>query len=190
MVNTDRRTLAYVVGLAIGDGNLSNPNGRAARLRITCDTRYKLLIQNICQAIQTLLPQNRVNIIQRSTSFVDISCYSKQWEHWLGWQVGRGSKYQQNVSVPEWIRENEEFLIPCLKGLIETDGSIYYDRGYKMVNFITTIPRLAQAVLAMISKLGFEAHLYTFYGKSKTKYTVRVSKNVLTFINTLDLIKR
>lgn len=32
--------LSYIVGVALGDGNLSNPNGRALRLRITCDEKY------------------------------------------------------------------------------------------------------------------------------------------------------
>ena len=31
--NPDRDLQAYVIGLAVGDGNLSNPNGRAVRLR-------------------------------------------------------------------------------------------------------------------------------------------------------------
>jgi hypothetical protein len=32
-MNADTQLQAYVIGLAIGDGNLSNPSGRAVRLR-------------------------------------------------------------------------------------------------------------------------------------------------------------
>jgi len=39
-VSEDKKLHAYIVGLALGDGNLSNPNGRAVRLRITCDKKY------------------------------------------------------------------------------------------------------------------------------------------------------
>jgi hypothetical protein len=46
-LNADRQLQAYVIGLAIGGGNLSNPNGRAVRLRITCDTKYPALIARI-----------------------------------------------------------------------------------------------------------------------------------------------
>ncbi|MBI4358087.1 MAG: LAGLIDADG family homing endonuclease [Candidatus Omnitrophica bacterium] len=189
LADIDRRTLAYVIGVAIGDGNLSNPNGRAPRLRITCDARYPFLIRKFCDAIQVLLPENKVNIIKRTKSYVDISCYSKRWERWLGWQSKNGSKYQQNVSVPKWILENKKFSIPCLRGLIETDGSIYQDRGYKMVNFVTTIAQLANDVLTIMAKLGFQAHLYVFSGKHKVKYTVRLSRNVPTLIKILGLQK-
>ena len=189
MITVDRKTLAYVIGLAIGDGNLSNPNGRAPRLRITCDTRYALLIKRIRRAIQTLLPKNRVSLVNRAEGYVDISCYSKQWEPWLGWKANGGSKYKQNVSVPGWILQKKDFLVPCLKGLIETDGSIYYDRGYQMVNFVTTIPPLARDVFSMIEALGFKAHLYTFSSKHKMKYTVRVSKGSAAFIKALELSK-
>jgi hypothetical protein len=44
-LHPDSELHAYVLGLAIGDGNLSNPNGRAVRLRITCDTKYPILIK-------------------------------------------------------------------------------------------------------------------------------------------------
>lgn len=51
---------AYVIGLAIGDGNLANPNGRAVRLRITCDTKYPRLIVKVRSSLTDLLPRNRV----------------------------------------------------------------------------------------------------------------------------------
>ena len=46
-LHADPQLQAYVVGVAIGDGNLSNPNGRAVRLRITCDKKYPALIARI-----------------------------------------------------------------------------------------------------------------------------------------------
>ena len=185
----DRRILAYIVGVALGDGNLSNPNGRAVRLRVTCDTRYPLLILKIQKAIQAILPLNKVGLVRRSEHCVDISSYSRCWEKWLGWKSGKGSKFQQNVSVPKWIMAEKRFRIPCLKGLIETDGSLYVDRGYKMVNFVTTIPKLAKDVMIMVAALGFQANLYQFSGPHKMKYTVRISKNVSAFISVLNLEK-
>lgn len=185
----NRKTLAYLAGVAIGDGNLSNPNGRATRLRISCDTRYPRLIKKICAAIRVLLPANKVSIIKRARSFLDISCYSNRWETRLGWKAGKGSKYRQKVSVPLWIRRNKEFSLLCLKGLIETDGSIYQDRGYKMVNFVTTIPRLAHDVIKMLTCLGFEPHCYAFQGLHKKKYAIRISRNVQIFTKMLKLEK-
>lgn len=76
----DQETLAYVIGLAIGDGNLSNPNGRATRLRITCNAHHKNLIRRIMRAIQALLPNNKVALVRRPKNCVDISGYSNRWK--------------------------------------------------------------------------------------------------------------
>ena len=46
------KNLAYIIGVALGDGNLSNPNGRAIRLRISCDTRYPFIIESIKEALK------------------------------------------------------------------------------------------------------------------------------------------
>lgn len=83
-LNPDRKLQAYVIGLAIGDGNLSNPNGRAVRLRITCDTRYPALIDRIFSSLKQLLPDNRVSLVRGKGNFVNISVYSNHLESLLG----------------------------------------------------------------------------------------------------------
>ena len=185
----DINNLAYIIGVAIGDGNLSNPNGRAVRLRVTCDLKYPKIIERICNAIQKLLPKNKVTIVKRPDSCCDISCYSNKWEGYLGWKAKNGPKYKQNIFIPEWVKNNRKYSITCLRGLIETDGSIYKDRGYKMVNFVTIIPKLAKDVSEMVKKLGFTARVYKIKTLPTTRYNLRVSKNVGEFIKLIKLKK-
>jgi DNA-binding transcriptional regulator WhiA len=185
----NRNNLAYVIGLALGDGNLSNPNGRAVRLRITCDTKYQNLIKRAFLAIKKLLPNNKVAIVNRAQTFCDISCYSNRWEELLGWKAKGGSKYKQNVSIPNWIKTNKNYAINCLRGLLETDGSIYFDRGYKMVNFVTVIPTLAEGVMEIINKIDFEAKIYKIKSPHKDRYNIRITKNVECFLKTIKLAK-
>jgi len=188
-VNRDYRgNLAYIIGIALGDGNLSNPNGRAVRLRVTCDTKYPKIIKHIIKSIRIILPNNRVSIIKRATNYVDISCYSNKWPQMLGWNVG--AKYEQQVSVTSWIKKDKIFAKLCLLGLLQTDGSIYNDRGYKMVNFVSTIRPLAQDAKTLISILGFNSQLYTIKQfRKKTRYNLRISKNVNNFIKTVSFTK-
>src|SRR3989344_1233893 len=77
-------TISYIIGVAIGDGNLSNPSGRAVRLRITCDIKYPNIIKNITQALQEVMPNNKVSVVNKKENCVDISCYSNKWENLLG----------------------------------------------------------------------------------------------------------
>jgi len=193
----DKVTLAYVIGLAIGDGNLSNPNGRAVRLRITCDTKYPALIKKIIKSIQEILPENKVSMINRAKTYIDISCYSNKWENLLGWKAKNGSKFIQKVNIPDWIKNERKFKIACLRGLFETDGAIYSDRGYQMAILTTVIPSLAKSVEEIISSLGFAPHKYKINPKHnsptkniKTTYHIRISKDASKFIKLIGINKK
>lgn len=106
----------------------------------------------------------------------DISIYSNSLPQLLKWKVG--SKYSQKVSIPEWIKKNKIYTKECLKGLLQTDGSIYNDRGYKMINFVNTVPNLSYDVFKLISTLGYKPNLYKISQKNgKIKHTIRLSKN-------------
>ena len=181
--------MAYIIGLAIGDGNLSNPNGRATKLRISCDTKYPNLIKYITKSIQKLLPENKVGTVKKKGNCLDVYVHSNHLEKLLGWKAKGGSKFKQNVSTPKWICGSDEYKIQYVKGLIETDGSIYNDRGYTMVIFTTIIPRLAESVQEIITSLGFKPHFYKLNPNPKSKfksqvfYHIRLSKDVQKFLN-------
>jgi hypothetical protein len=184
----DNNLKAYITGLSIGDGNLSVVR-KTVRLRISCDNKYPNLIQNIVTSLQTLLPDNKVSKTKRKANCTDVCIYSNHFEKLLGWEAKGGSKDLQKVSIPNWINTKPEYRINCLRGLIETDGAIYLDRGYRMVIFSTIIPSLATDVREAIVSLGFKPHLYKIPEKKSThgyKYQVRLSKNVQEF---LDLVK-
>ncbi|MEX2013297.1 MAG: LAGLIDADG family homing endonuclease [Parcubacteria group bacterium] len=187
----DQRTTAYVIGVALGDGNLSNPNGRAVRLRITCDTKYPYLISKIEKSIKKVAPLNKVSRIKRADTAVDISCYSNGWEKVLGWKAKGGSKMKQGIGVPSWILKNKECTQACLAGLFETDGSVYMDRKYLTVNFVTEIPTLAECVRKMINSLGYSASVQQLIlPANKSKFTFRIHKKAADFIKELNIEKK
>ncbi len=188
-LSSDKKLRAYIIGIALGDGNLSNPNGRAVRLRITCDKKYPLLIEHIRSCLASLLPKNKIGIVNRKTC-VDISAYSNHWETLL-WECGGGPKDKQNVSVPQWIRKNKTYAKESLRGLLQTDGSLYQDRNYTMVNFVNTTPALSNDVFTMMQNLGYRPNIQKLEQKNgKIKHTIRVSKNVEKFIREIDLWKK
>ena len=179
-----------MIGIAIGDGNLSNSNGRAVRLRITCDNKYPNLQTKIITSLKKLLPENKTSVYKRERNCTDIYCHSNKLEGILGWKASGGSKYNQTVRIPKWIFEKKLWMIYCLRGLIETDGSVYKDRVYTYVNFTTIIKVLADDVQSVILKLGFTSTLQSSMQISgKRKYVVRVSKNSLNFIKKIGINK-
>lgn len=184
----NKKILAYIIGVSIGDGNLSNPNGRAVRLRITCDNKYPLLKEHIKQSLQKFLPKNKASEIKRK-GCVDVYIYSNTLEDFLGWKAKGGSKGKQNVSIPIWILNNKIYLKECLRGLVQTDGSIYKDRGYTMINFTTIIEKLALAYFESLQKLGYTPQIRKVIYNNHSKYVIRLSKDVDRFIKELKLWK-
>lgn len=184
-------TLAYVVGVALGDGNLSCPNGRALRLRVTCDNQYPDIIQEIIAALSIIFPQNKVSVCERyKGTCCDVSVYSNKLAEFIPWEIYKGTKIVQKAHVPDWILNNKEYSNYCLKGLIQTDGSIYKDREYLMVNFTNLIKPLIDDVFNMISALGFQPKIQSSIQKNgNIKYVVRLSKDVNRFIEQIKLSK-
>ena len=184
------KNTAYVIGLAIGDGNLSNPSGRVTCLRITCDDKYPLLRNRIANALKQLLTKNKVSEYKRKENCAEVYCSSNSLESILGWKAKDGSKYKQNVNVPIWIFTRKIYMKKCLKGLFETDGSIYRDRKYTYVNFTTIIEALKNDVVRMIEILGYKSNVSKVMQKTgKYKYVVRVCKNSADFIKKIDIRK-
>ncbi len=191
-VSDNKNLHAYIVGLALGDGNLSNPNGRAVSLRITCDKKYSKLYNHISKSIQEFLPDNKVGIVISKT-YVNVYCYSNKWESLLGWKAKAGSKYIQEVKIPDWILKNKVYIRECLRGLVQTDGSIYIDRGYVMVNITSIIPSLVNSIVFAINTIGYKPNVQTkvYIEKVKhAKHTIRISKNTQNFIDDIAVWKQ
>lgn len=125
-------------------------------------------------------------------NYVNVSVYSNQLEALLGWKALGGAKHYQGVEVPRWVREDPILLVPCLRGLIETDGAVYSDRGYPMVIFSTIIPKLAEQVEMMMRGLGFRPHLYRTRQcplSTSFKFQVRLSQDVPDFLALVNPLK-
>lgn len=186
----NNKLISYVIGVALGDGNLSNPNKRATRLRVTCDKKYPIIYKEIKNSIQKILPDNKVTIVDRKDGAIDISCYSNKWESILGWKSHLGSKIKQKVRIPKWIFSKKEYIKECLKGLLQTDGSIYFDRNYKMVNFTANNRGLAYDVFRAIREIKYEPNIQKTQNKKTIKYVVRVTKKSSDFIREINLWKK
>jgi DNA-binding transcriptional regulator WhiA len=184
----NKKLTAYIIGIAIGDGNLSNSNGRAVRLRITCDNKYPKLKNYIKESLKIILPKNKVLEIKRK-GCVDVCIYSNTLEELLGWKAKSGPKSKQNISIPEWIIKNKTYLKQCVLGLIQTDGSIYKDRDYLMINFTTIIKGLADDFHTSLERFGYKPQTRKVTNLGKTKYIVRLSKNVDRFIKEFKIWK-
>ena len=110
-ISENKELQSYVIGLALGDGNLSNPNKRAVRLRITCDAKYPSLVQKIKNSLQLLFPKNKASVSNRKNNYYNVSVYSNRLKEIIPWKTGNGPKFEQMASIPDWIKTNNNYKI-------------------------------------------------------------------------------
>ena len=123
--------LAELYGIMLGDGNLTRIKGYKLgtyQLRITGDSRndkeyfltyLKPLIEklfNISVRCSYLKNKNVINLVASGRELVNFF-ESKGFKP--------GNKITNQLEIPSWIKQNKEFLRVCIKGLYDTDGSVY-----------------------------------------------------------------
>ena len=69
-----------------------------------------------------------------------------------------GNKKANNQTIPRWILKKDNYLRACIRGLIDTDGSVHYiskDNRNIRISFTSYIPALLSDVRNSLIKLGF-----------------------------------
>ena len=136
----DQGRYAYLLGLYLGDGCISECPRGVYKLRITLDNRYPSIINQSADAIAHLLPAKyrRVGRVRRS-GWTEVVAY---WKHWpcLFPQHGAGPKHRRQITLRKWQQEianvHPQLL---LRGLVHSDGCrglnrirCYYKSGLKV----------------------------------------------------------
>jgi hypothetical protein len=122
--------------LYLGDGNISKSTGhRVYRLRIALDQKYPNIIQACVDALEMLLPDNRVGIVPADGCTL-VSCYYNHWPA-LFPQHGEGPKHLREIALADWQAVfAERYPLELFRGLYHSDGS----RSQNIVNG-TNYPR-------------------------------------------------
>ncbi len=74
---------------------------------------------------------------------------------------------KQRFDIPDWIKENRDYMIACIRGLVDTDGSVFTHRyrvngkmyAYKKIYFSSSSPPLIKTVHDFLTNEGFYARI-------------------------------
>jgi hypothetical protein len=112
---------AYLFGLYLGDGCLSEHRRDVYRLRITLDGIYPEIVEECRLAIEAVLP-NSAAVHPTSSRAVEVNAYSKALPY-LFPQHGPGPKHKRPIKLAQWqapiCARHPRRLI---RGLIQSDG--------------------------------------------------------------------
>lgn len=182
-INLDlSEALAELVGIILGDGHLSKSgNTLTITLNFIDEHRYVEyvidLVTKVLNIIPSIvkLPNNKANQIRVYGKGI-INAFEN-----IG--LKKGSKVKNKVGVPIWIKNNFNYSVSCLRGLFDTDGSIYLcsDKKRICMNFKNNSQPLVKDFKKICEILNISTtKLYQGITKSRGKqfnhYKVEINK--------------
>jgi len=160
--------LAEFLGIVLGDGGINSDYQVVITLHKENDKRY---ISFVCKLIKKLfgikaVVYNYRSLRSQKVAGVTISSAAVV-EFLLRKGLKKGNKIKQQVGVSSWIKNKIEFSKSCLRGLIDTDGGVYYHKhrahGYDCFNiglqFTSKSAPILEFVHIAFEYLGFTPKL-------------------------------
>ena len=121
--------LSEFIGIFLGDGGISNASQITITFNKSNDRGYSRKVKKIIENLFDLKPaiyklsspksKNVIRLVVSSANLVDFLEKNG---------IKKGDKVKNQVDVPSWIKRNLEFSKSCLRGLVDTDGGVYYHR--------------------------------------------------------------
>lgn len=170
--------LAEFVGIMLGDGGVTQRQ-ISITLHSDDDREYAEFIVNLIGDLFQVKPgvcrrRDRKSISLQVSRVNLVEFFMK-----IGFR--RGNKIKQRVDLPPWIKRRKRLRVACLRGLIDTDGSVFTHRykvngkrySYKKLCFTSYSRPLLESAGQLLFGLGFapkfrENDLY-LYNESEVK---------------------
>ncbi len=167
--------LAEFVGIILGDGNIFSYRKRKNNRTISVyeiricghskdDKNYLIdFVVPLCQQLFNIEPSIHFH---ENKNEVYIKLTGKEIVEFLS-NIGLrpGNKIKNQLSIPKWIWSNKNFLKACLRGLFDTDGSIYELKphwpGILQISFKNRNTRLLNDVRRALLICGFKVSSVT-----------------------------
>lgn len=195
------KTTAELIGIILGDGSLTN-----SQMRITLSSEKEMdYVKYISELIEKLFREfptvnkrndsNTVTVMMTGINFIK--------------EINRlgllfHNKVVEQVGVPSWIKMDLKFSTACLRGLLDTDGCVFFHRhkvGRKEyqnlgINFSNHSVPLVDFVIETLKKNNFSprrgAHgVYLYREDEVLEYARRIGfRNSHHFNRLAELINR
>lgn len=123
--------LAEFYGIMLGDGNstkIKRYKVGVYQIRIVGDSRFdKEYLMNFVKPLIERLFNIKVHVFNmKNKNGLNVCAYGLKLIEFLESKgFTPGDKIRNQLCIPAWIKNDEKFLRACLRGLYDTDGSIY-----------------------------------------------------------------
>lgn len=141
--------LAEFVGIMLGDGNLSH-----TQVMVTLGSKERDYVHYVAHLMESLFKVSaKTAVTKHGYRYVYIGS-----TRLVRWFLAMGlvhNKVKEQVRVPVWIMNDNTFKAAALRGLFDTDGSVYKLRHGVQISFCNKSIPLLHDVRAMLIDLEF-----------------------------------
>lgn len=170
--------LAELAGIILGDGGITSSQVRIT-LNRKSDREYAGFVRKLMRGVFNESPSigEYHNVLTLTISGINVT---EELER-IG--LKRGNKVVNQIAIPKWILRNKNYARACLRGLIDTDGSVYFHRhktkGIRYVNLGLTFTNHSRPLVYGANKILRDSN-----------FSPSVVKNKRIYIYNLKEIKR
>jgi len=158
------RELAELIGIVMGDGGISTYQVTVTLHHID-DRQYSIFVAKLVKKLFHVTPHIRHSEKKSVLEIVISRAELVKYLHSLGLPIG--NKVAQQFDIPNWIKKNKKLSTACLRGLVDTDGSIFTHRykvngkwySYKKLSFTSLSRPLLQSVATIMQDIGLHPRI-------------------------------
>lgn len=154
--------LAEFIGIMLGDGGITDYQ-IAITLNKKDDRGYIQFVEKLISELFKVKVGRtiRESVITLTVSRINLVKYCQS----IG--LVKGNKVKQKIDIPKWVISNEKYTVACLRGLIDTDGSVFTHSYkvnskwyfYKKISFSSHSGPLISSVKKNMENLGLQPRI-------------------------------
>lgn len=156
--------LAELIGILIGDGSI-NSYQVSVTLNITTDKEYAPYVIALMTSLFGLHPTSQRR--ERSGCIVIVVSSVELVDFLISKGLPKGNKLRAEIDVPQWIQSNKEYSQACIRGMFDTDGSIFQEvhkhanksYSYPRMAFVSYSPGLRSTIVSLLRRMNVEARI-------------------------------
>ncbi|MEK7521662.1 MAG: LAGLIDADG family homing endonuclease [Patescibacteria group bacterium] len=142
--------LAEFVGIMLGDGHLS-----PTQVTVTLGNKEGMYVEYVTQLINKLFGV-RPKWLFSQEGYCTVYLGSTKLVRWFLRMGLVSNKVRSQVDIPRWVFKDEQYLRASIRGLFDTDGSIYrLKNGSIQINLRNFSLKLLNSAREILIQLGF-----------------------------------
>lgn len=141
--------LAEFIGIMLGDGHISH-----TQVMVTLGSKENEYVLYVSKLMDEIF-NTKSRIFVRKTGHKTVYMGSVLAVKWLEDMGLAHNKVKYQVDVPKWVFAKDGYMKNAIRGLIDTDGSVYKLKFGAQISFCNNSQPLLNSVRLMLAKLGF-----------------------------------